>query len=88
MGLYKTLMEESRRLLSRIKHDLKRTALKVETKVKFGSPAEKILDLAKKEKADMIVIGSRGRNGAGRFPLGGVSSKIIAYAPCEVLVVR
>lgn len=86
--LYRILMEESKKLMSKIKQDLKRTALKVETKVKFGSPAEKILSTAKKEKADMIVIGSRGRHDNGRFLLGGVSSKIIAYAPCEVLVVR
>lgn len=88
MGLYKTLIEESKKLLSKIKDDLKRTALKVETKVKFGSPAEKIVEMAKREKADMIVIGSRGQHDNGKFLLGGVSSKVITYAPCEVLVVR
>lgn len=88
VGLYKTLIDESKRLMSRIKEDLKRTALKVKTMVRFGSPAEKILDVAKKEKADMIVIGSYGRHSSGRFLLGSVSSKIVEYAPCEVLVVK
>jgi nucleotide-binding universal stress UspA family protein len=88
MSFYKTLMDEAKKIMSEIKQDLKRTALKVKTKVKFGHPAEKILDVAKREKADMIVIGSCGRHSGGRFLLGSVSSKIVEYAPCEVLVVK
>jgi nucleotide-binding universal stress UspA family protein len=33
-------------------------------------------------------MGSRGKKGIARFVLGSVASKVVAYAPCSVLVVR
>ena len=38
---------------------------KLETRVEIGSPAEKIVELAKKEKIDMIIMGAHGRKGLG-----------------------
>jgi nucleotide-binding universal stress UspA family protein len=36
----------------------------------------------------MIVMGTRGPNGAQRWLLGSVSSRAVQHAPCNVLVVR
>jgi nucleotide-binding universal stress UspA family protein len=52
------------------------------------SPAQNILDCAANEKVDLIVMGSREKKGLDRFLLGSVASKIVAHAPCSVLVVR
>jgi nucleotide-binding universal stress UspA family protein len=53
-----------------------------------GNPAEMILKIARREKPDMIVVGSRGLNTAKEFLLGSVSHKITHRASCPVLIVR
>lgn len=52
------------------------------------SVVEAIADFALSEKADLIVIGTRGLGGFKKLLLGSVSSGVIANAPCAVLVVR
>jgi nucleotide-binding universal stress UspA family protein len=52
------------------------------------SPAEEIVDVAKKEKADLIVIGSRGLGAKTRSFIGSTASKVVTYSPCSVLVVK
>ncbi len=98
--LYLTeLMEIDRvRILETLTNEAKKTMGKIKTKtsgfkpvrtiIKQGNPAEEVLETAKKIKADLIVAGSHGRHGAQRFLLGSVSSKIVDYAPCAVLIVK
>ncbi len=52
------------------------------------SPAEEIVAAAQKEKADLIVIGSRGLAGKTKSFLGSTASKVVTYSPCSVLVVK
>lgn len=56
--------------------------------LEIGHPAERIIALSKKEKAEAIVIGSRGLSGIAEFFLGSVSSKVSQYADCPVLIVK
>ena len=53
-----------------------------------GEPAQVIADAAKVEKADMIVMGSRGRTDLEGLLLGSVTHAVLHVAPCPVLVVR
>jgi nucleotide-binding universal stress UspA family protein len=52
------------------------------------SAADEIVQVAKSEKADLIVIGSRGLAGKTKSFLGGTASKVVTYSPCSVLVVK
>jgi nucleotide-binding universal stress UspA family protein len=52
------------------------------------SPAEEIVRVAKDEKIDLIVIGSRGLAGKTSSFLGSTASKVVTYSPCSVLVVK
>jgi nucleotide-binding universal stress UspA family protein len=47
-----------------------------------------IVDTLKKEKAHLVVVGSRGLSGVKRFLLGSVSERVLIHARCSVLVVR
>ncbi len=47
-----------------------------------------IVNHADREKADLIVIGTRGRSGISKMLLGSVASGVVTYAPCPVLVVK
>jgi len=49
---------------------------------------EAILEAARGADADLIVVGSSGKNLAERIVLGSVSSKVVHGSPCDVLVVR
>jgi nucleotide-binding universal stress UspA family protein len=53
-----------------------------------GDPAEQIIARAKRENADLILLGSRGLSDIGGFLLGSVSHKVATHAPCSVLVVK
>jgi universal stress protein A len=53
-----------------------------------GVPAGEIVEAAAAERADMIVIGTHGRTGLGRFLLGSVAERVVRTAPCPVLTVR
>jgi nucleotide-binding universal stress UspA family protein len=54
----------------------------------FGKPAALIVDTAKKEHADLIAIGARGRGRVGELLLGSVSHRVAQHAPCSTLIVR
>jgi nucleotide-binding universal stress UspA family protein len=47
-----------------------------------------LVNYAEQEKADLIVIGTRGRSGISKMLLGSVASGVVTYAPCPVLVVK
>ncbi len=52
------------------------------------SPSAGIVQTAKTEGADLIVVGSHGRSGVARLMLGSVANKVVAESPTPVLVVR
>jgi nucleotide-binding universal stress UspA family protein len=52
------------------------------------SPEEYIVDAAEQGGFDLVVMGTRGKKGVRRLLLGSVASKVVALAPCSVLVVR
>ncbi len=49
--------------------------------------SQAIVDEAADRKVDMIVIGRHGRKGLAKALMGEVAAKVIAHAPCKVLVV-
>lgn len=53
-----------------------------------GPPAEKICEVARIEKCEMIIMGSRGRSDLKGLLLGSVAHRVLQQAPCPVLVVR
>jgi len=63
-------------------------SVKWDRKVVEGYAADLIVDIAEKDKYDMIVIGSRGHSAIGRFLVGSVSDRVVHHAPCSVTVVR
>lgn len=53
-----------------------------------GPPREKICEVARIEKCEMIIMGSRGRSDLKGLLLGSVAHRVLQQAPCPVLVVR
>jgi nucleotide-binding universal stress UspA family protein len=61
---------------------------KVNGEVLEGYIKDQILDVAAHWPADLIIVGSHGRQGIGRFLLGSVSEAIAKHAHCSVEIIR
>lgn len=57
-------------------------------KVALGDPADKIVETARDEEMDLIVIGSRGLGSVGSLLLGSVSRRVSQQAACPVMIVK
>lgn len=71
-----------------VKSRLEAEGLNATVELLQGSPAEIILNYAKEQDADVIVIGSRGLGGIREFVLGSVSHNVVQSARIPVLVVK
>jgi len=54
----------------------------------LGSPAEEIVQVAKDEGVELIVMGTHGRTGLGRLLMGSVAEAVVRRAPCPVLTLK
>jgi nucleotide-binding universal stress UspA family protein len=60
--------------------------IKMSSEVKCSPPAATLVEMS--EEAEMVVVGSSGRGGAGRLFLGSVSSGVVRSASCPVAVIH
>lgn len=77
---------------SQLLHQAKNIAEKagvaaIDTRSGWGDPAEVIIEIARREKVDAIVVGRRGRGRLAGLLLGSVSQKLASLAPCAVVIV-
>lgn len=74
------LAEEEQRLAGR--------GIRVSSVVRYGQPAEEILDHARTSGIDLIAMSTHGRTGLTQFVLGSVANKIIHTATVPILLCR
>jgi len=85
-SLYDSLRDEALAYLNAQANTVD-TNLVEASRVVIGTPWQAICDAARRERADLIAIGSHGYGGLDRL-LGTNAAKIVNHAPCSVLVVR
>jgi nucleotide-binding universal stress UspA family protein len=61
--------------------------VEVEPHLASGEPAHVILDLVRRQKADMVVMSTHGRTGFRHFLMGSVAEKVVRLCPVPVLTV-
>jgi len=79
---------ERERHLVTVVRDARAAGVTAEFLLWEGDPGGSIAAAAEAEQADLIVVGTRGRSGAGRMLLGSVSDHVVRHAASPVLVVR
>jgi universal stress protein A len=47
-----------------------------------------IVEYAKDQKVDLVIVGTHGRSGVKQFLMGSVAERVVRTAPCPVLTVR
>ena len=62
--------------------------IKVKTRVEIGEPGESIIEFAKYEKCDIIVMGEKGFGSHEKKSIGGVANFVKANATCPVVLVE
>lgn len=87
-ALWEALVEVGRAEARRVERRLRRRWPEAEVVVTDAPPVPGILARARKLRARVIVLGSRGLGAVGRLLLGSVSRAVVRRAPCTVLVVR
>jgi len=68
--------------------ELRSAGFTAEGRVVLSDPRSALEEGARKESADLVVVGSHGRSGLTKLLLGSVAAHIVAHAPCSVLVVK
>ncbi len=87
----RALLERKRQMERRLQqwqHRLETRGITAEVSFAEGHPAEEIVKVAKRQRAQLIVMSCRGLAGVTRFLIGSVSHQVARHAPCSVLVVR
>jgi nucleotide-binding universal stress UspA family protein len=83
-----SMVEQAEEEFSRIRKDELGNSEKVITAVLVGPPAATLIEYAKQESIDLILLATHGRTGAEHLLMGGVTEKLARLAPCSVLVFR
>ena len=82
------MQEQAEEELARLKKDELGNSDKVTTAVLVGPPVGKLVEYARENGIDLIVLPAFGHSGAEYALIGGVTEKLVRQAPCSVLVVR
>jgi nucleotide-binding universal stress UspA family protein len=85
---YPAMNDAGRGLVQRYGDMIVKAGFQTREGLRLGKPADQILTIAKKDKADLIVIGAKGLGAIRRVLVGSVSTRVAQHSACSVLVVR
>ena len=80
--------EEGEKVLARARKIAEEKGVPLALRMTEGRPHEKIIETAKTLGCDLIVMGSHGHGSIGKFFLGSCTERVLAEAPCPVLVIK
>ena len=86
--LLEAYKKENQDILLKCTEIANQKGLTIKTFLLQGNAATAILDYNKKEKFDLVIMGSRGLGKFKELILGSVSSKIVHHSPCAILLIR
>ena len=85
MDPYPIVEKDRREQLEKLARERIPAAVRCETLVTSGDPAERVLETARGLDADLIVMGTHGRKGLGHLVLGSVAERVVRESPVPVL---
>lgn len=85
--LRKSLTKEAQEVLDGLAADLLREGIHSHSEVRQGAVAQMLLDVARQYEAGLIVIGTKGMQGAGPVVVGAIAEQLVRHSPCPVLAV-
>ena len=68
--------------------ELRNKAVRIQSRVRRGNPAEQIVAAARETGADLIAMSTHGRGGLGRLVFGSVAQAVLRHVETPVLLIR
>ncbi|WP_243685469.1 universal stress protein [Methanosarcina barkeri] len=85
-NLYKRIRKEEEEAVNWVKETAQ--GVNLETFILSGRPARAITEFAEQKEVDLIVVGTQGKSGIGRFLLGSLADEVIRTAGCPVPTIK
>jgi len=82
-----TLINHVKKFLNDIEKDGFKKNIKIEEKILYGNPSEEIINLMKKKKFDLIIMGKRGVTKVTGPTLGSVSNALVQHSKIPVMII-
>ena len=86
-GVRTGLPEAAREVLDKLAADLIREGIHSHSEIRQGAVAQMLVDVARQYEAGLIVIGTKGLEGAGPIVVGAIAEQLVRLAPCAVMAV-
>jgi nucleotide-binding universal stress UspA family protein len=83
----RALSEEAREVLDKLSADLLLEGIHSHSEIRQGAVALMLLDVARQYEAGLIVVGTKGMQGAGPVVVGAIAEQLVRLSPCPVLAV-
>lgn len=74
--------------LAPIAVELRNRAVRVESRVRRGNPADEIVAAARETGADLVAMSTHGRSGLGRLVFGSVAQAVLRHVEIPVFLMR
>jgi len=81
------MTERARAALDEMAADLLREGIHSHSEIRQGAVVQMLVDIARQYQAGLIVVGTRGREGAGPIAVGAIAEELVRKAPCPVFAV-
>jgi nucleotide-binding universal stress UspA family protein len=81
------LPEPARTELDKLAGELLRQGIPSHSEIRQGAVAQMLVDVARQYAADLIVMGTKGCEGAGPIVVGAIAEQLVRLAPCGVMAV-
>lgn len=83
----KGLTDNARAALDQLCGDLLREGIHSHSEIRQGAVAQMLVDVARHYEAGLMVMGTKGIEGAGPVIVGAIAEQLVRLAPCPVLAV-
>jgi nucleotide-binding universal stress UspA family protein len=87
-GLIEEVRQDSQRRIDALRDKVKARGIEASGEISGEPPSLAITACAERQKADLIIMGTRGLTGVKHVLLGSVAERTLRFAPCPVMVVK
>jgi nucleotide-binding universal stress UspA family protein len=85
--VWQKLSEQARAALGEMSDDLLREGIHSHSEIRQGAVVDMLIEVANQYQAGLIVIGTKGREGAGPIAVGAITEELVRKSNCPVLAV-
>ncbi len=82
------MISHAKKFIEDVKHSASKEGVLITQHILYGTPSEEILNLMKKKKFDLVVMGRRGTTKITGPSLGSVSNALVQNSTVPVLIVN